>query len=108
MVGLCRKPGPVTSPPQSGCGPRAGSEARQVFRREGSKPMSLSMPWWSPQMTGTELALVEQVLNSNYVNGGNVTEEVEQRIASLVGAKYGIGVPSGTTAIYLSLVALGV
>jgi perosamine synthetase len=70
--------------------------------------MSASIAWWSPQMTGAELPLVRGVLDSNYINDGEVTEEFERRIASLVGAKHAIGVTSGTSAIYLSLVALGV
>jgi perosamine synthetase len=59
-------------------------------------------------MIGTELSLVKAVLESNYINDGEVTEEFERQIAKLVGAKHGIAVTSGTTAIYLSLVALGV
>ena len=66
------------------------------------------IPWWSPQMVGTELPLVKAVLDSNYVNDGDVTREFEQRIAKLVGAKHGVAVTSGTTAIYLSLIALGI
>jgi len=66
------------------------------------------IPWWSPKMVGTELPLVKGVLESNYINDGDVTQEFEQGIAKLVGAKHGIAVTSGTTAIYLSLVALGV
>src|SRR5882762_2132913 len=64
--------------------------------------------WWSPQMTGAELALVKGVLDSNYLNEGKVTEDFEQQIAKLVNARYAVGVTSGTAAIYLSLVALGV
>jgi perosamine synthetase len=59
-------------------------------------------------MVGTELPLVKAVLESNYINDGEVTQEFEQRIARLVGAKHGIAVTSGTAAIYLSLVAVGV
>jgi perosamine synthetase len=66
------------------------------------------LPWWSPEMVGTELPLVRAVLESNYINDGEVTQEFERRIALLVGAKHGIAVTSGTAAIYLSLVALGV
>jgi perosamine synthetase len=66
------------------------------------------LPWWSPEMAGTELPLVKAVLESNYINDGEVTQEFEQRIAKLAGAKHGIAVTSGTAAIYLSLVAIGV
>ena len=65
------------------------------------------LPWWSPQMVGSELPLVKAVLESNYINDGDVTQEFERKIAKLVGAKHGIAVTSGTAAIYLSLVAIG-
>src|SRR5207244_4760121 len=51
---------------------------------------------------------VLQVLASNYINDGEVTEEFTSAIAKLVDAKFAVGVTSGTAAIYLSLVALGI
>jgi perosamine synthetase len=59
-------------------------------------------------MTGSELGLVKSVLDSNFLNDGDVTEEFAGKIAKLVDAKFGVGVTSGTSAIYLSLVALGI
>jgi perosamine synthetase len=64
--------------------------------------------WWSPEMTGSELALIKRVVESNYLNDGDVTDQFAQRVAKLVGAEFGVGVTSGTAAIYLSLMALGV
>lgn len=68
----------------------------------------MRIPWWSPQMTGSEYALVKDVLDTNYVNEGDVTALFEQSIAKLVGARYAVSVTSGTIAIFLSLAALGV
>jgi perosamine synthetase len=59
-------------------------------------------------MTGSELGLVKGVLDSNFLNDGDVTEKFAGKIAKLVDAKFGVGVTSGTSAIYLSLVALGI
>jgi len=59
-------------------------------------------------MTGNELALVKDVLDSNYINDGDVTDQFAQRIAKLTGAEFAVGVTSGTAAIYLSLMALGI
>ena len=70
--------------------------------------MGRSISWWSPEMTGNELPLVKKVIDSNFLNDGEVTEQFAQTIAKLTGAKFGTGVTSGTSAIYLSLVALGV
>ncbi len=70
--------------------------------------MTRSISWWSPEMTGNELALIKRVIDSNFLNDGDVTEEFAQAISKLTGATFGVGVTSGTAAIYLSLMALGV
>jgi perosamine synthetase len=66
------------------------------------------IPWWSPQICADEFSLVADVLRSNYVNDGEVTEKFEHEIAKLIGARHAVAVTSGTTALYLSLKALGV
>src|SRR5579859_6590236 len=66
------------------------------------------IPWWTPQIGDEELALVSRVLQSNFVNDGEVTEQFEREIARLVGARHAVAVTSGTTALYLSLKALGI
>ena len=70
--------------------------------------MGRSISWWSPEMTGNELPLLKKVIDSNFLNDGEVTDQFVQRIAELAGAKFGVGVTSGTAAIYLSLMALDV
>jgi perosamine synthetase len=70
--------------------------------------MASRISWWSPEMTGSELGFVKGVLDSNFLNDGDVTEKFADKIAKLVDAKFGLGVTSGTSAIYLSLVALGI
>lgn len=67
-----------------------------------------SLPWWSPRMTGAEAALVQQVIDSNYLNDGEVTERFEAEIARLLGARHAVACTSGTTAIMLGLAACGV
>lgn len=70
--------------------------------------MGRSISWWSPEMTGNELPLLKKVIDSNFLNDGEVTDQFAQTIARLTGANFGIGVTSGTAAIYLSLMALDV
>ena len=70
--------------------------------------MSKTIPWWSPQMTGDEQTLIRHVLDSNYLNDGDITTRFEQEIARLVGAKYAVAVTSGTAALFLALAGLGV
>lgn len=59
-------------------------------------------------MGGNEYALVRDVLDSNYLNDGDVTTRFEREIARLVGAKHAVGVTSGTAALFLALAALGI
>ena len=61
-----------------------------------------------PEIGPEEYGRVKAVLDSNYLNDGDVTEEFERRIAGLVGAKYAISVTSGTAAITLALMGLDV
>jgi perosamine synthetase len=70
--------------------------------------MSRKITWWKPEVGESEQLRVAQVLAGNYINDGDVTEAFEREIARLTGARYGVGVTSGTAAIYLSLVALGI
>src|SRR5712671_6265829 len=68
--------------------------------------MSGRIAWWQPELGNEERERVLQVLASNYINDGDVTEEFASAIAKLVDAKFAVGVTSGTSAIYLALVAL--
>jgi len=59
-------------------------------------------------MTGGEIELVREVIESNYLNDGDVTERFERAVAHRVGSKHAVAVTSGTTAIPLALIAAGV
>ena len=67
-----------------------------------------NIPWWQPELAGTELGQLQRVLASNYLNDGPVTREFEQEIARMVGARHAVAVTSGTAAIFLGLAACGV
>jgi len=67
-----------------------------------------TIPWWEPRMTGNELERVREVIEANYLNDGDVTTRFEREVASFLGAKHAVAVTSGTTAIFLALVAAGV
>ena len=70
------------------------------------QPRNLS--WWQPEIGPAESQLVREVLESNYLNDGDVTERFEQEIAKRLGIHYAVAVTSGTVALYLSLMALGI
>jgi perosamine synthetase len=55
-----------------------------------------------------EYTLVREVLDSNYLNDGDVTTRFEQEVAQLVGAKHAVAVTSGTIALFLALAGVGV
>src|SRR5262245_34916900 len=66
------------------------------------------IPWWSPQIGQHELGLIQEVLESGYINEGEVTERFERRIAELVGARYAVATTSGTAALFLALAGMGI
>ncbi len=67
-----------------------------------------TVPWWVPEIGPREYELVKGVLDSNYLNDGEVTERFERKIAELLGVKYVVAVTSGTAAIALALAGLGI
>lgn len=70
--------------------------------------MSKQIVWWSPQMTGQEYAEIKNVLDSNYLNEGELATRFEQEVARLLGVKHVIATTSGTAAIFLALAGVGV
>jgi dTDP-4-amino-4,6-dideoxygalactose transaminase len=54
------------------------------------------------------LAAATEVLDSQVCIGGPKIAELEQRVAELTGAAHGVGVSSGTDALLMSLMALGI
>ena len=68
--------------------------------------MSQRIHWWIPEIGEKEHELVRKVLESNYVNEGEVTELFEKRLAGLIGTKHAIATTSGTSALFLALAGL--
>jgi len=70
--------------------------------------MGSAIPWWMPQITGQEHLLVKSVLDSNYLNEGDITVCFEEEVAKLLGVKHALAVTSGTSALFLALAGMGV
>jgi len=64
--------------------------------------------FWQPCVGKYEYELIKEVLDSNYLNEGAVTDKFEKELAALLGVKYAIAVTSGTAALFLALYALGI
>lgn len=67
-----------------------------------------NIPWWKPEVGAKEGTFLKEVLASNYLNDGDVTSRFEEEIAEKLDIPYAVAVTSGTSAIYLSLMALGI
>jgi perosamine synthetase len=59
--------------------------------------------------TGNELAYVTECIETGWVSSlGKYVKEFEERFAAYCGAKHGIAVSNGTTALHLALAVLGI
>lgn len=70
--------------------------------------MKQAVPWFHPQVGAQELKGVTAVLATNYINDGQVARDFEARLADVVGVRHCVAVTSGTVAITLALMGLGV
>lgn len=64
--------------------------------------------WFGPHLTNRELDRLRDVLERQYINDGPLAREFESRVAVFVGTKHAVAVTSGTAAIALSLIAMGI
>lgn len=64
--------------------------------------------WFYPQFDEKEQEATSKVIASGYINDGEVTKAFENKIASFLGCKHCVAVTSGSAALTLSLMALGV
>ncbi|MBN1157295.1 DegT/DnrJ/EryC1/StrS family aminotransferase [Candidatus Woesearchaeota archaeon] len=61
-----------------------------------------------PDVRFENLSRMKDVVNSGWLTQGKVTEEFEAKVSGFVGTKFGIAVNSGTSALHLALLALGI
>jgi perosamine synthetase len=73
------------------------------------EPNERFIPVSEPCLTGNELAYVSDCIQSGWVSSlGKYIGEFERRFADFCGARHGIAVSNGTTALHLALAALGI
>lgn len=61
-----------------------------------------------PTLNREDALAVAEVINSGYISQGNITERFESEMAKYIGVKYGVAVSSGTAALHLSLISMGI
>jgi perosamine synthetase len=70
--------------------------------------MTLPIPMSSPDLTDAERQAVQKVLNTPVLSMGQRIVEFERSFCELTGAKYAVGVSSGTTGLHLCIRAAGI
>lgn len=70
--------------------------------------MSETIPWWEPKLGPPVRQAVLAVLDSTFLNDGPTTRALEARLAALAGRRYGVATPNCTSALALTLMALGI
>ena len=73
-----------------------------------SSRRSTFLSFQPPAIGDEEIEAVAETLRSGWLTSGPRTAELERRFAEYVGARHALAVASGTAALHLSLVALGV
>jgi perosamine synthetase len=66
------------------------------------------LDFWTPQFGAEEKALVAGVIDTGFLNDGEVTAQFERRTAQLLGCRHIVATTSGTSAIFLALAGIGV
>jgi perosamine synthetase len=70
--------------------------------------LNYRIPFWAPEFGEDEKAALAEVVESGFLNDGEVTTQFEKDVAALLGCKHAVAVTSGTSAIFLALAAVGV
>lgn len=66
------------------------------------------IPWFCPEVGAPELARLTEVIQGNYINDGPLSRQLERTLAEYLGARYAVVTTSGTVALALALMGLGV
>jgi perosamine synthetase len=66
------------------------------------------IPYGRQWVDEEDIAAVVEVLRSDWLTTGPMVEKFEEAIANFVGAKYAVGVSSGTAALHAAMYAVGI
>ena len=79
------------------------SKKRDVFDDN-----SIKVPFVVPNITKSDKTLIQKALNSRLLTDGPFLKKFESSFAKFTGAKYAIGISNATSALHLSLKAIGI
>ncbi|MGB8768196.1 MAG: DegT/DnrJ/EryC1/StrS family aminotransferase [Candidatus Korobacteraceae bacterium] len=97
--------------------PLAGGQSHPVQESNGTPAIAGGDPirtrdqrliFGAPVIGEAEIASVTECLRSNWIGLGGRVQRLEEEFARYKGAPYAVGVSSGTAAIHLALLALGI
>jgi len=78
------------------------------MERKVLKTNKIKVPFFKPWITSEDKKSVMKALDNSLLTDGPILEKFEKEFASFTGAKYAIGVSNATSALFLSLKALGI
>lgn len=91
----------------SASGERFGSEEWAPIS-PGHGDTSVIIPHSKPSIDRSDIEVVTEVLTSGTIAQGEKVKQFEKALAHYIGKKYGIAVSSGTSALHLALLGLGI
>jgi dTDP-4-amino-4,6-dideoxygalactose transaminase len=78
------------------------------MQKLSSRRRTTFLSFQPPAIGPEEVAAVTETLTSGWLTSGPRAEELERRLAELTGARHALAVASGTAAMHLTLVGLGI
>ena len=70
--------------------------------------MGKQIPWFGPVVGAAETEALARVIASGYLNDGEAARQLESEVARFLGVSYAVAVTSGTAALSLALMGLGI
>src|SRR5438067_13182799 len=70
--------------------------------------MAEQIPWFRPVVGAAETQALAAVIASGYLNDGATTRRLEREVARFLGVSHAVAVTSGTAALTLALMGLGI
>lgn len=79
-----------------------------MIKKDAFGDKKIRVPFFQPYITDDDKASVKKALDATLLTDGPMLQQFENRFAAFTKAKFGIGVSNATSALHLSLKALGI